>query len=512
MDHRVAILVGILSTAAFGCGAGDPGGSGSHAVAEGWAVTAWGETYEVFAETDALVAGVATTSNAHLTVLDGFTPLREGTVTLVLRGPEGREERFRQDARKRDGIYAVEATPSAEGTFDLLFRIDSSAGQEEIGAGRVRVGSAASPGGPAEEEEPAAADEVSFLKEQQWRTEFATAWVRESALGDSVEGPAQVRPAAGGEVVLTAGLDATVAASPWPYSGLDLASGATVFRLVPRATGRGLPGLRAEVSSLEAEVDVARRRVERLDELLEVEATSQAEVERARATLAGLEARLASARGGVAAAQGSSAGDAPTAVAVKAPWAGRVAEVSVSPGQTVAAGAPLGRLVKVQPLWIVVALRPEDATRVQSSPRGLFLRRPGDLLPLEVPSRSVRLVSRSPEVDPRTASVDVILEIDRSAGELPLGSAVEAEVVLPGEKHGIVVPLSAVLDDSGTSVAYVQLGGESFARREIHVLGRLGNEALVEGLRPGERLVTRGAGAVRRSSLLSSGAPEGHVH
>lgn len=121
-------------------------------------------------------------------------------------------------------------------------------------------------------------------------------------------------------------------------------------------------------------------------------------------------------------------------------------------------------------------------------------------------------MSRAPELDPRTASVNVLLEVDRSASELPLGSTVEAELLLAGERRGIVVPLSAVLDDSGTTVAYVQLEGESFARREVRVLARLGNDALVDGLRPGERLVTRGAGAVRRASLLSAGAPEGHVH
>lgn len=359
----------------------------------------------------------------------------------------------------------------------------------------------------------AAADGLSFLKEQQWRTEFATAWVRAGTLAESVSGPAQVKPTGGGEVALTASVDATIASSPWPHTGLDFAEGETVLRLVPRVGGRSLPELHADASSLEGEVDVARRRLERLTELLLVEATSQAELERARATLASLEARLVSARGGVASASNPSSGkSAATAIPIRAPWAGRVAEVSVSPGQTVEAGAPLGRLVKVRPLWIAVALRPEDATRVQAAPKGLFLRRPGQQAPLEIGAKNLRLVSRSPELDPRTASVNVVLEVDRSASELPLGSAVEAELILSGERRGIVVPLSALLDDSGTTVAYVQLEGESFARREVRVLGRLGNEALVDGLRSGERLVTQGAGAVRRSSLLSAGAPEGHVH
>jgi RND family efflux transporter MFP subunit len=501
-----------MALLAFGCSsrAAKPGAD-AHDAPEGWAVTAWGEKYEVFAETDALVAGASATSNAHVTVLDGFAPLKDGSVTLVLRGTSGQEESFRQDKPKRDGIYPVEAKPRAEGTFDLVFRIESAAGREDVEAGRVRVGSAGAPGGLAGEEAPAAADAVSFLKEQQWRTEFATAWVREGALGESVEGPARVKAAGGGEVMLTAFVDATVAPAPWPHPGQDLPAGGTVFRLVPRVGDRSLPELRAEASSLEGEVDVARRRVERLTELLKVEATSPAELERARASLASLEARLASARGGVAVTQAAGGSDAAAAVAVQAPWAGRVAEVSVSPGQTVAAGAPLGRLVKARPLWIDVALAPADATRIQGSPRGLFLRQTGRTEPFEV-AGGVKLVSRAPEVDPRTATVSVLLEIDRSASELPLGSAVEAEILLPGEQRGIVVPLAAVLDDAGASVAYVQLEGESFARREVRVLRRLGDQALVEGLRPGERLVARGAGAVRRSSLLSSGAPEGHVH
>ncbi len=512
MDRRAVVLLGLVSSAAFACRGGAAKDAASPAASpEGWSVTAWGERYEVFAETGPLVAGAPATSNAHVTVLAGFAPLEEGTVTLVLRGPRG-EQSFTQERPRREGIYPVELRPRAEGTFDLAFRIQSPAGAEEVAAGRVRVGSPGSPGGGIAHDGGVAPDGISFLKEQQWRTEFATAWVREGALADSVEGPAQVKPAGGGEVVLTAALDATVAPSPWPHTGKDVAGGATVFRLTPRVGDRSLPELRADAAALEADVDVARRRVERLTELLRVEATSEAELERARATVATLEARLSSARGGVATATGVARQEAVADILVRAPWAGRVAEVSVTPGQTVGAGASLGRLVKVRPLWLFVALRPEAAARVAKPPQGLFLKRPGEQGPVEVAARDLRLVSRSPEVDPRTASVAVILELNRSAAELPLGSAVEAVLRLAGEERGVVVPLSALLDDSGATVAYVQLEGESFARREVRVRRRLGEEALVEGLRPRERLVTRGAGAVRRSSLLSSGAPEGHVH
>jgi len=178
----------------------------------------------------------------------------------------------------------------------------------------------------------------------------------------------------------------------------------------------------------------------------------------------------------------------------------------------VIAGTPLARVVKLRPLWIVLSLRPEDAARVEGSPSGLLLRRPGSTGVMNVGAKDVRIVSQSPEVDAQTASISLILEVDRSASELAIGSGVEAELLLAGQRKGIVIPASALIDDSGVIVTYVQIEGESFARREVRVLVRQGEQALVEGVGPGERLVIVGGGAIRRSSLLSSGAPEGHVH
>ncbi len=477
---------------------------------ESWAVTAWGERYEVFAECGPLIAGASADCNTHITVLEGFTPLTAGSVSVVL-GGSGPDLVFRQDHPKRDGIYLVEVRPSSEGACALSFHVEGPAGPEEIAGGRVQVGSAASPGGPLTGQE-AAPGASSFLKEQQWRTAFATVRVAEGTLHESVAGPGRVTPPAGGEVTLTATFDATVASEPWPYAGLDVEKRRVLFRLLPRVGERSLPELRAEATSLAADVEAAKRRVERLTELLRVEATSAAELERAQATLAGLEARLQSARQGMGAADDPAGSSAGTAIAVTAPWSGRVAEVSVSPGQTVTAGTPLARVVKLRPLWIVVSLRPEDAARVEGSPSGLLLRRPGSTAIMNIGAEDVRIVSQSPEVDPQTASISLILEVNRGASDLAMGSGVEAELLLASERKGIVIPASALIDDSGVSVAYVQMEGERFARREVSVVARQGGQALVEGLEPGERLVTVGGGAIRRSSLLSTGAPEGHVH
>jgi biotin carboxyl carrier protein len=323
----------------------------AEAESESWQVTAWGERYELFPEVDPLIAGSAAPAHTHVTVLDGFRPLTEGRVEIVLRNESG-EQVFDATTPVRPGIYNVDVAPSAPGEYELLFRIDSAAGREEIRGGAVRVGGANDPGGivraPAPRGATEASEPVPFLKEQQWRTAFATDWVRRGALPESARGLGRVRPPAGGDVTLTASLDGVLQSTPWPYPGQEVAAGAQLFRIVPRtASEQSLAGLRAAVAGLEAEEGAARARAARLEELLAREATSRREVEDARALATSLAARLDAARRDVdaesAAREGRSSAEAS---AVRAPFAGRVAAVTASPGAAVAAGEPLGRVVR----------------------------------------------------------------------------------------------------------------------------------------------------------------------
>lgn len=489
---------------------------------EGWSVTGWSEHYELFAETEPLIAGREAPSHAHFTYLPDFSALDEGSVTGILRGPDGREESFTAPKPSRPGIFNVVFKPASEGTYDLVFRVRNGKANEDVASGRVRVGSAGSPGRLAEppagapDGKAATGEPVSFLKEQQWRTEFATEWARQGTLKRSLRASGRVLPPAGGEAVLTAPADGVVTAARWPHPGLDVGRGAPLFVLTPRLSAdQSLGRLRADVAELEAELATARARLDRLRDLLAVEATSQREVEEAETRVKALSARLGAARGERAAASAVRGGVAggPESFRIASPIAGRVAEVAVSPGQFVAAGTPLGRVVRTSPVWIGLALQPDQAAVLSSqAPAGLSVRRWAGEEPFVIPAADLRLVSRAPEIDAGAGTVAVILEVRRGVDLLRLGSRVEAEVLLPGDLSGIVIPASSLVDDSGVEVVYVQLDGEGFDRREVQVQARQGPLALVRGIAPGERIVTRGGNAIRRSSLLGSGAVEGHVH
>ena len=117
----------------------------------------------------------------------------------------------------------------------------------------------------------------------------------------------------------------------------------------------------------------------------------------------------------------------------------------------------------------------------------------------------------APEVSARSGTVTVLVEVQPTIG-LTLGTVLEAHVLAGDVREGIVIPASAVVDDGGVPVVYLQLTGESFVRQLIQVVERQADRLLVEGLVPGQRLVENGGDAIRRSSLMSSGDAHGHVH
>ncbi len=513
-------LFAVLPVLLLGCVSAPPTDEHDH-VHETWSVTALGERFEVFPEIDALAEGHTAMVHTHVTRLDDFSPLAQGTVEIVLVDGSG-EQVFRADQPVAPGIFDVEVTPPRAGEADLFFRIDDGTGIEEIPAGRVRVGTAdhaedlvRPPSFPAGSD---GGEPVAFLKEQQWQGGFETVWVKEGRLALSVAGVASFRPPAGGESTITAQVDGVVqppaGARSWPFVGRRVERNDPLFRVVPLvAPERSLATLEGELEALATELESARSRSSRLGELLALEAVSDREVEDAGVRARMLEARHRAAERDLESARASREGGADSAgISPRAPFSGRIAAVTTTPGATVAAGDALARLVRTDVVWIEVALPPQDARRLMDAGlRGLVLDDP-ESGPVRVEG-DLSLVSVSPELSPRTGTVTVLLEAPGIAGTgFALGSTVAAQVLMAGDESGIVVPASALVDDGGVPVVFLQLGGEDFQRQTVTVLGRQGDRVLVAGLVPGQRLVARGGDAIRRSSLMASGEAHGHVH
>jgi multidrug efflux pump subunit AcrA (membrane-fusion protein) len=185
-----------------------------------------------------------------------------------------------------------------------------------------------------------------------------------------------------------------------------------------------------------------------------------------------------------------------------------VASRDFVPGGRVTAGVPLFTVVDPSIAWLRVQV-PVAQTGALAPARARFTVEGGGEL-----YETTRLLSVGTLVDPRTRTVPVVYEVTgATAARLMFGQIAEASVPLDGVEQGIAIPESAVVDDNGTPVAYVQVGGEEFERRVltlgqsdgVHVLAR-------EGIRTGEMVVITGAYQVRLASLSGNEFAGAHAH
>ena len=82
-----------------------------------------------------------------------------------------------------------------------------------------------------------------------------------------------------------------------------------------------------------------------------------------------------------------------------------------------------------------------------------------------------RLVAIGRVLDARTRTVPIIYELPAPDRRLAIGQAVTLRVFISAATDAVTVPESALVDDAGQAVVFVQVGGESFERRPV----RLGN-------------------------------------
>ena len=314
---------------------------------------------------------------------------------------------------------------------------------------------------------------------------------------------AQVQDAAGtrtvgGDIIVPEGKRVQVTApvagtlsSAIVGAGATVAAGAALFRLAPinPAERDQAAEARRGVEAAQAEEQLARQRLQRLEQLLKDGATSMRAVEEARAQLEVATATLNAARERLKTIGQTTVGSGD--LLIRAPFAGTILSVSAAEGQTVSSSAPLAEIAQVSTLWVKVPLYAGDASAVDPS-KPAFVTTLGS-------SRSARpavRITAPPTANPTSASVDLFYEVQGS-GETPLrpGERVTVQLPLKATERGLVVPDRAVLYDiSGGTWVYEDRGNGIYARRRIEIARHAGNLAVVaRGIEPGTRVVTAGA-------------------
>jgi cobalt-zinc-cadmium efflux system membrane fusion protein len=507
---RALIVCAVVAAAACGRKSPQPPTEGEP---EPVSVTRWSDETELFAEYPPLVVGETSRFAIHLTRLDSFTALKEGHVEVRLSGANAPPEVFSVDAPSRPGIFGIDVKPTHVGTRELVIALRGTAARDEHRIGAVRVHRTPAEARAATETGGESEDGITFLKEQQWALEFGTAVVGEQSLRETLRVPAQIEARPGGAADVVAPVDGRLTRVLDAPLGSRVTQGQELARLLPAASAPSEhPQLQQAQAEARAALDLATRDLARAERLVAAGAAPQKRLDEARTTEVQAQARLEGSAARLAQHDAVRTAGATTSLdglfLVRAPVSGVIAARDAVAGANVASGMRLFRVVDAQQVHVVGSVPEGDVTRARSA-RAAELEVPGQTS--RIPAGRVASLGRV--LDPQTRTVPIIFTVDNGPLGLPIGQAVFLHLLLDATPPHPVVPVAAIVDDAGRPIVFVQREGETFERRPITLGTRTGGLVqLLDGVKRGERVVTKGAYLVRLASLSTQLPAHGHVH
>jgi len=261
-----------------------------------------------------------------------------------------------------------------------------------------------------------------------------------------------------------------------------------------------------DLRTAEAQVKLARIAETRKHAVYDIRGGSLADWQQAQADLAAAEATLGATRSrlrilGYSDAQIDALASAehfePTTHIV-APIPGIVVDRQIGPGQYAQSGAatPVYTIADLSSVWLVANVRETDASRVQ---RGQTV----EVHVLAYPDRtfSARVVYVAPTIDPNTHRLTVRAVIDNPDGALKPEMFADFVILTSPADQSPGIPEGAVVYEGEAAHVWVVLPDNTIAIRPIRV-GRTndGFVEVLEGLKPGDQVVTRGSLFIDRAA------------
>lgn len=500
------ILFAVLCVAATVAGCGNhqhehAATEGEHLHEENLQLTAYSNDFEVYAEATPFVTGEAGDILAHFTFLKNFKPLEAGkvTATLIIGA-----EKVSQELEKpsRPGIYKFALTPKVAGKGEILFHIQTAAGDSHIVVPDITVYKDKH---DAQHEAAKAvatsSNGVAFIKEMSWKVDFSTVPCLKEPFGQVIRTMAQIQPSQGDERVVTAKTSGIVAI---PEAGLvdgkSVSAGQTLFYI--ESGDMADNNLSVRYQEAESNYNLTKKEYERKQELAKDRIVSESELLQARANYETAEAVYNNLRRNFAAGRQS----------VTAPIAGFVKQLLVRNGEYIEAGQPIVTVSQNRNLFIKAEIQPKYYPLLNNISTAKF-RILNDETVYTLDELNGRLVSYGKSVETDRPLLPVVFQVDNSVELLP-GSFVEMYIKTRGQQSTLTVPNVSLVEEMGNYFVYVQLTPEYFEKREVKI-GQTDGERteILSGLNESERVVAKGAVLVKLTQATGTlDAESGHVH
>jgi membrane fusion protein (multidrug efflux system) len=254
--------------------------------------------------------------------------------------------------------------------------------------------------------------------------------------------------------------------------GERVQKGQLLFELDPRAAD-------VAVEKAQRAADYARTTAERQRKLIGVEGTSRRQLLEAEQALAAAQADLDAARTQRAFLQ------------VRSPVAGTVARIAVQPGDGVDLTTTLAVLADLDRLVVGAGVPSAELPPLRVG-QAAEVRAEGLTAPL-----AGSVVSIRPEIDPRTGTALVRVEVPAHSGLRP-GQLVTLRIASAEHKDRLAVPVESVVKNAEGATVIALVNGDRAVQKPVEVGLRDGGrvEVSAAGLKEGLSVVTEGAYAL----------------
>ena len=557
-------LVGAVGIALWACGetpdsgeagaAHDPHGGGG-------SFTRMSGDIELFVEYPHQIVGVESEVpwEIYLTRVEGWQPVADAAVTLVVYGPPGGRQEI-EAVPETPGLYMVSPTMPSEGHWHAEVALSAGGRDHVIGAGEFEVfaseevvhvhaghghagdeadahaghdhaddeagahaghdhagDEADTHAGHDHADEPAvdepdphaghghaegeaAAGLITLPKQEQWSFPFAVAAAEVREIPASIPAPGELVTPPGGLVHVSSPVAGRISVDgPSVGPGDRVRAEQTLALIAPTSLDNSYARTRADVMEARLEADRAERlfAAGAIPERRALEARRNLEV-----ALAAFEAI-----GGRADSVGEGEAD-PGLYYLRSPIDGVVAVRDAALGAQVEIGEHAFTIVNASTLWFVARVPARYAAETHRI-RGAWFTVEGGATTYT----SRRVLSIGNMIDPSSRTLAVRFGIPNSSGALKVGMLAEGNILLGDPEPGVAVPASAIQDENNLHVIYVMMTGDSFERRVVTTGPSDGSWTIVaSGIASGESVVTVGAYQVNLAALGVVAPAHDHAH
>jgi membrane fusion protein, heavy metal efflux system len=498
MKNIVALSLA-LSIFNSGCNNHEHTHDSDDAEMEALAYTLYTEKTELFVEFKPLVVGTEARFAAHFTQLgEVFKPFTEGTIHLTLE-VNGQKTSIKQDSLKVPGIFRLRLVPLKTGVGRLVFDIQTKQITDRIIIDNVQVfpdENSARAANPPGEEDP---NNISFLKEQAWKIEFANTAARKQPFREVIRASGQILSAPGDELMVVAKSGGIVRFTGKTTLGAEVSEGESMFSISGADfTERNIDVLYKEAKS---SYEKSKADYERAQELIKDKLITQQELLQRKSEYQVAEAQFNS----IAKNYGGNG------LKVSTPIKGFIKNIFVKEGQYVNPGEPLASVSQNRRLVLKAEVSQKYYPRLASIKAANF-QIGGAEKAYSTEDLNGKLLSYGKSVSGGELLIPITFEIDNKEQIIP-GEFVQVYLLSDPHREALVIPLSAVLEELGSHYIYVQVEGESFQKRRVTLGSNDGlNTTVLSGVKEGERVVTKGAYDIKLATMSGSMPAHGHEH